>query len=183
MDNKIFYFSTTGKSFWTALTLANELTDCDIIAMKDYDTEKPIFAQKIGFVFPVYHGGIPDTVKHFLSEIKIDGNPYLFSIHTYNNNDGITSLQIREKMLSCDTPINAVFPLQMTQRNSHHSYTDIFGEKAILKMLQKTQIKIGKIAKIISSEKNYLKKSFKLFIKQKSTLKKRHHIKEKLIVR
>lgn len=183
MENKIFYFSVTGKSFWTALTLANELTNCDIIAMKDYDIDKPIFAQKIGFVFPVYYGGIPDTVKNFLSKIKIDGNPYLFSIHTYNNNDGITSLQIREKMISCEAPINAVFPLKMTQRNSQHSYTDIFGENAILEMLQKTQTKITKIAKIISQEKDYLKRSFNLFKRHKSLAKKQHHIKEKLIVR
>jgi putative NADPH-quinone reductase len=183
MDNKIFYFSATGKSFWAALTLANELTNCDIIAMKDYDTDKPIFAQKIGFVFPVYHGGIPDTVKRFLSEIKIDGCPYLFSIHTYNDNDGITSLQIREKMLSCDTPINAVFPLRMQQNNSRRSYTDIFGESAILKMLKKAQTKICKIAQIISCEENYLKNSFKLFRKHKHAIKKHLLVKEKLFTR
>ena len=74
MKNEIFYFSATGKSFWTALTLANELTNCDVTAMKDYDTDKPIRARKIGFVFPVYYGGLPDSVKHFLSEIKIENN-------------------------------------------------------------------------------------------------------------
>ena len=182
MKNKIFYFSATGKSFWTALTLANELTNCDVTAMKDYDTDKPIRARKIGFVFPVYYGGLPDSVKHFLSEIKIDGTPYLFSVHTYNNNDGITELQIREKMLACDTPINAVFPLKMEQRYSRHSYTNIFGNGAVLKMLQRTQTKIGKIAEIISCEKNHLKKSFRLS-KHKRLAKKHSQITEKIIVR
>ena len=183
MENKIFYFSVTGKSFWTALTLANELTNCDITAMKDYDTTEPIRAQKIGFVFPVYHGGIPDSVKRFLSEIKIDGTPYLFSVHTYNNNDGITELQIREKMLACDTLMNAVFPLKMTQRYCHSSYIDIFGESAVLKMLQKTQTKIGKIAEIISCEKNHLKRTFRLSTKHKRIAKKQNRVKEKLIIR
>lgn len=171
MENKIFYFSTTGKSFWTALTLANELTNCDIIAIKDYDIDKPVHAKRIGFIFPVFRGGLPEIIKYFLSELKIDGTPYIFSIHTYSNNDGITSLQIREKMLSCETPINAVFPLKMKECNSHYAYSNIFDENEISKMLLRTQRKISKAAKIISSEQNYLKNDFPLFAnhKRKST--------------
>lgn len=166
MENKIFYFSTTGKSFWAALTLANELTNCDVIAIKDYDTSKPIHAKKIGFIFPVFRGGLPTIVKHFLSELKIDGAPYIFSIHTYNNNDGVTSLQIREKMISYETPINAVFPLKM-KCGSHYSSSNTFSKSEISKMLLRTQKKISKVAKIISSEQNYLKNNFSLFTNRK----------------
>lgn len=164
MENKIFYFSTTGKSFWAALTLANKLTNCDIIAIKDYDTNEPIRAQKIGFIFPVFRGGLPNIIKHFLSELKIDGTPYIFSIYTYSYNEGIASLQIREKMLSCDTPINAVFPLKMKE---YHSYDDIFNENAILKMLLKAEKKLSQAAEIISAEQNHLKNNFTLFSKHK----------------
>ena len=167
MENKIFYFSNTGKSFWAALTLANELTNCDIIAIKDYDTNTPIRAQKIGFIFPVFRGGLPEIVKRFLSELKIDGTPYIFSIHTYNNNDGITSLQIREKMLSFESPINAVFPLKMRENYSHNVYANKFDENAVSKMLLKAQKKLLKAAKIISTEQNYLKNNFILFAKHK----------------
>lgn len=167
MENKIFYFSTTGKSFWAALALANELTNCDIIAIKDYDINKPIRAKKIGFVFPVFRGGLPNIVKHFLSELKIDGTPYIFSIYTYNNNNGITSLQIREKMISCETPINAIFPVKMKECGNHYSYSNIFGKSEISKMLLRTQKKILKAAKIICSEQNYLKNDFALFTKHK----------------
>lgn len=164
MENKIFYFSTTGKSFWAALTLANELTNCDIIAVNDYDTNEPVRAQKIGFIFPVFRGGLPNIIKRFLSELKIDGTPYIFSIYTYNYNEGITSLQIRERMLSCDAPINAVFPLKMKEPRS---YVDKSDKNEISKMLLKAQKKISRAAEIISAEQNHLRDNFSLFPKHK----------------
>ena len=65
MKKIIYYFSATGNSLTTAKLLAEELGNCEIIALaslKNQDEIK-IQADVIGFVFPIYYSDMPCLMR------------------------------------------------------------------------------------------------------------------------
>jgi ferredoxin len=97
MANIIFYFTGTGNSLRIAKTVSSKIDNCEIISMasnqgitinKEYNS--------IGFVYPVYFWGIPNSVKNFISSIAItkNENTYFYAIASYGGfaGNGITLL-------------------------------------------------------------------------------------------
>lgn len=81
----IFYFSGTGNSLDAALRMQGDeevinITDC--IWGKNFSfTLKE--DEKVGFVFPVYFGGVPSIVQTFMSKVKFNRIPvYLYALIT-----------------------------------------------------------------------------------------------------
>lgn len=77
---RIYCFTSTGNSLYVARSIArniggevfpinNNLEECD--------------DDVIGFIFPVYFWGLPTIVENFIRNLKIKGNPYIFSVATY----------------------------------------------------------------------------------------------------
>lgn len=81
--NVIFCFSGTGNSLHSAITIAEELRNTDIILMKEstkgYDASK---AECIGFVFPVYYWTMPQFIKEYIQTLSLNSNAYCFAIAT-----------------------------------------------------------------------------------------------------
>lgn len=83
MQKVIYYFSGTGNSMRAAYRVAAALGDTEIISMRCDPSEVPaVDADVIGFVFPVYHWTMPDTVIRFIKGLRINPNAYIFGIST-----------------------------------------------------------------------------------------------------
>jgi ferredoxin/flavodoxin len=84
MDNVIYFFSGTGNSFSFARDFADALGDTDLINIADLinNSEIEVDYERVGFVFPVYYGGVPVMVREFVRKIKLIDNPYLFAVIT-----------------------------------------------------------------------------------------------------
>jgi ferredoxin len=86
MENIVFYFSGTGNCLKVAKSIANELSNTEIVSMaklgkyvlkKQYDT--------IGFIYPTYFWGLPKRTIEFISNLNLGNNKgkYYYSITTY----------------------------------------------------------------------------------------------------
>ncbi|SHO52458.1 EFR1 family ferrodoxin [Anaerocolumna xylanovorans] len=83
--NIIFVFSGTGNSLWVAKEIAKELQNCEIVSM-GCNSEYLLSGEycRVGFVYPVYGGGLPLKVREFVSRLDFSKskNLYTFAVST-----------------------------------------------------------------------------------------------------
>ena len=81
---KIYYFSGTGNSLYTASKIAEAIGGAEILSVRckteDVSAEN---ADVIGFVCPVYEWDIPGTFKEFIKQLTVNPNAYIFMVTTY----------------------------------------------------------------------------------------------------
>lgn len=78
---KVFYFSATGNSMFTALSIdPNAESMVQVLKADSMLIEDDV----IGFVMPCYHGSIPTIVESFIEKHTFKA-PYVFAIMTYGN--------------------------------------------------------------------------------------------------
>lgn len=83
----ILYFTGTGNSLYVAKSIGGEcLSIPKLIKEGKYDFED----DKIGFVIPVYHGGVPKLVENFLTKVSLKSE-YIFAVITYGAFSGTAS--------------------------------------------------------------------------------------------
>lgn len=79
--NVIFCYSGTGNCLDMAKNIAKVLGDTDIVMMRRapavVDVED---AERVGFVFPCYAGGLPGEVERFVRSLKIAPEAYTFGV-------------------------------------------------------------------------------------------------------
>lgn len=95
----IYCFSATGNSLKTAQDIAAENPGCKIIPMQKF-SEQPIYSdsKKVGFIFPVYMGVLPEIVNRFLANFRADPDTYYFSIATYYKYKGIALSVLNDRL-------------------------------------------------------------------------------------
>jgi len=89
---KIFYFSGTGNSLWSAKRIEqiikekNPQENCELINMgvEDQKSEVVIEADAVVFVFPSYAYGLPLIVRRFAKKAEFK-TPYVASLVTYGS--------------------------------------------------------------------------------------------------
>ena len=80
--NVIFCYSGTGNCLDMAKNIAKSLGDTDIIMMRKYPVVTDVTgAERVGFIFPCYAGGLPGRVEHYLHDIKVSPDAYTFAIN------------------------------------------------------------------------------------------------------
>lgn len=81
--NIIFYFSGTGNSLKVAKDIAAAIEDCELILMGKSHKLSGAY-EKIGFVYPVYGGGMPGVVERFVKtlDLLINKNSFIFAVCT-----------------------------------------------------------------------------------------------------
>jgi len=85
LKNIIFYFTGTGNSLKVAKDIANKLPLCEVEPMAKHSGDlQRVQYEQIGFVFPVYGGGLPNTVREFIHKLDLSNNrnAYLFTVVT-----------------------------------------------------------------------------------------------------
>lgn len=79
--NVIFCFSGTGNCLDIAKNIAKGLGDTDIIMMrKAPETTNALNAERVGFVFPCYAGGLPGKVEEYVRRVAVGPDAYKFAV-------------------------------------------------------------------------------------------------------
>jgi len=84
---KIFYFSGTGNSLWTAKKIAQTIgAHCELINIGEEAQKREIIieADAVVFVFPSYAYGLPIIVRRFAKK-AVFKTPYMASLVTYGS--------------------------------------------------------------------------------------------------
>lgn len=84
MKKVIFYYSGTGNSLRTAMTIAKALGGAVLYSARNNPQNVSARdADVIGFVCPVYEWDIPGVYKSFIEGLDINPNAYIFMVATY----------------------------------------------------------------------------------------------------
>ncbi len=76
---KILYFTSTGNSLYVAKNIVSECYSIPkLIKEEQFNFED----DKIGIVFPTYHGGVPKIIEEFLNKVSFKSD-YIFGVITY----------------------------------------------------------------------------------------------------
>ena len=79
--NVIFCYSGTGNCLDMAKNIAKRLGDTDIVMMRRQPAVTDVTgAERVGFIFPCYGGGLPGDVEFFVRQVKISPNAYTFGV-------------------------------------------------------------------------------------------------------
>lgn len=113
MNNRIYFFTGTGNSLKVAQDIAAAIPECEIMAIcKGMDLTPPTGYERIGFVYPVYFGGLPDMVANFIKNAHFtkDSAKYYFAVATPGGFAGNPIYQAKslfaEKGLSLNYGVN-----------------------------------------------------------------------------
>lgn len=81
----IFYFTGTGNSLYAAKRIQAEgerlISIAEAIRLHQYEYQVPR-GETVGFVFPVYFYTVPQIIKDFVAELRLDGAEYVYAIIT-----------------------------------------------------------------------------------------------------
>jgi flavodoxin/NAD-dependent dihydropyrimidine dehydrogenase PreA subunit len=93
--NIIFYFSGTGNSLKVAKDIAAAIEDCELISMGKSHKLSGTY-ERIGFVYPVYGGGMPGVVERFVKVLDLlaNKNSFIFAVCTSGSGSagGLTNI-------------------------------------------------------------------------------------------
>lgn len=160
---RIFYFTGTGNSLWTAKEIA-KVFDAELTAIQNYD-KKEVCDEVIGIVFPIYMGDAPWYVKKFLLNLKGSAK-YVFAVSTFNGSDKITPINIDKALCKNGMKLsyyqNIVMPGNCIQSSKAENEKRLINASAQIKSIindiknQKTNyISAGQLP-----EKDYVESSY-----------------------
>ena len=115
MLTEIYYFSGTGNSLAIARDLSARLKAVliPIAAVLSEDTI-PIDPDVAGFVFPVYHSGLPFILREFIEKTRFHGDPYVFCVCTYGaSGPGAAVRYLRASMRPHGGTLSAGYAVKM----------------------------------------------------------------------
>lgn len=114
----IFYFSATGNCGHVAERIS-EATGARTVAIDrclaenrtHFDVEA---TDAVGFVFPVYFGGMPHLVHQFLTALTLSHAPsYIYGVATYGSMIGAPFRQLRQRLGERGLRLDASFAVRM----------------------------------------------------------------------
>ena len=115
----VFYFSATGNCRYAAKKIAARCGDrtesiADALRKRrfHFSLEK---GEQLGFVTPVYFGGIPDAVRRFVREMELDfpGRLYTWHVVTYGTVNGRANRMLADELKKHRIDVNAFFDVRM----------------------------------------------------------------------
>lgn len=88
--NLIYCYSGTGNCLDIAKNIAKKLGDTDIIMMRSEPAvTQARKAERVGFVFPCYAGGLPGDVERYVRNVVTSCDTYKFAVCCYAGYPGI----------------------------------------------------------------------------------------------
>lgn len=88
--NYIFCFSGSGNCLDIAKNIAAVLGDTDIVMMRSAPEITDVrHAERVGFVFPCYAGGLPGKVEEYIKRVALGADTYRFGVCSYAGYPGI----------------------------------------------------------------------------------------------
>ena len=143
--NVIFCFSGTGNCLDIAKNIARGLGDTDIVMMRRAPAVRDVHeAERVGFVFPCYAGGLPGGVEESFRAVKIAPGTYTFGVTSCSAYPGI-GLSV----------LNSIHPLDFWSVVTHHcSCIWLFPHELMMPMLnvEKAQERSERLAALIGAQ-------------------------------
>ena len=102
----IYYFSATGNSLKVAMDIASNYEKSELVKINYEAVSIHPESEVVGFVFPVYMGGVPDIIQQFLHKFPFRQKVYYFAIGTYYTYKGITLSAVNKIFADRDAVLN-----------------------------------------------------------------------------
>jgi len=112
LKNKIFYFTGTGNSLMVARAIGKALGNTEVSSVTKIQEEQGIY-DIVGFVFPVYWGGLPQRLLSSITHLKNIRADYIFAIETHAGGPGRALPQLKEELQKIGLDLSAGFLLRM----------------------------------------------------------------------
>lgn len=113
----IFYFSGTGNSEYAAKKLLNNGEQLISMANAGWDgayTYAVDDDESVGFVFPVYFYGIPDTVRSFVKQVRFSTKPaYVYAVITCGGSIAGAGDLLKKYLAEGGTVLRGVYSVKM----------------------------------------------------------------------
>ena len=143
----VFYFTATGNS----LFVARQFSDNPLSIPQELKKGKQTYeADEIGFVFPDYASGAPVIVQEFLAKNTFKA-PYLFSIITYGNANGIVAEWVRDYAKEKGVNFNYINTILMVD-----NYLPVFDMNEQMKIDKHVDENLAKLLEDVGAQKNYV---------------------------
>jgi len=116
LNTEIYYFTGTGNSLSAAKHLADNIDGQNSVLpmVASMNSGKVICSASVtGFVFPLYHGGLPEIVERFLMGLVFSESQYIFTVITRGGSKGRAITDIRRILRRKGRDLNAAFYLTM----------------------------------------------------------------------
>ena len=147
METKLFFYTGTGNSFWTAKKLSLLLHDAETVSMALNLSGRIIAdAEKIGFVFPVHIWGIPAPVIDFLNRLDMDPEKYYFAVAVNAGQVAATLIQLEKLLQQKHVKLSLGFSVCLPS-----NYIPWEGAETSAKQQKKFSATLDKINRIASS--------------------------------
>lgn len=150
----IFYFTGTGNSLFVAEKIAKEQGDQPVSIAKELDRKYSVLEYEfsendlLGFVFPVYAWGPPEIVLDFISRMRINGRPYVFSVSTCGDDEGRTAKILQKSLNRKGICLDSAFTLIMP--NNYIIGFDVDEKEVETDKLKRAEKRLDSINLIIS---------------------------------
>jgi ferredoxin/flavodoxin len=96
MENIIFFFSGTGNSLALAQEISINLDNTELHNMSGaFDGDLKTY-ERIGFIFPVYFGGVPPMVREFIEGLRLGTSMYIFGVITRGGMSGAATDELAD---------------------------------------------------------------------------------------
>ena len=100
--NLIYCYSGSGNCLDIARNIAKKLGDTDIVMMRTApaitDARE---AERVGFVFPCYAGGLPGKVEEYVRNVAVGRSAYKFAVCSYAGYPGV-GLSVIDSIVGLD---------------------------------------------------------------------------------
>ncbi|MCR5138369.1 MAG: EFR1 family ferrodoxin [Oscillospiraceae bacterium] len=88
--NLIYCYSGSGNCLDIAKNIAKVLGDTDIVMMRSFPAVTDARnAERVGFVFPCYAGGLPGNVEQYVKTVTMGPDTYRFGVVSYSGYPGV----------------------------------------------------------------------------------------------
>lgn len=150
--NIIYYYTGTGNTYYIAKQIADGIGDYELINISNALEAESVEAERIGFVFPVYYGGLPRIAHEFMSKLRIKGEPYLFSVVTAGGATGVIHNQVDDYLKKKSKTLGSGFSLIMP--DNYVIMYDAPEETAAMELIEKAKKKTAYLAELILEKKS-----------------------------
>lgn len=155
---KIYYFTGTGNSLYTAKEISKKLNDNKIVSMLDGDD---VADSSTVIITPLYHYSLPPIVSDFLLKLELKECDYLSLIVTAEFANGNAIEECQKIVDKKGIILNSAYYIKMP--TNYLLSSKMLDDKKISKNLISSKKKILKICNDIKQRNNHIFKESKLY--------------------
>lgn len=153
----IFYFTGTGNSEYAAKRLLKkdeQLISITKATWNEAYTYEPAEDETVGFVFPVYFYGLPDTVRSFVKKVRFATKPaHVYAVITCGGSIAGAGDLLGKFLAEGGTTLNAVYSVKMP--DNYVLMYDVTTEEEEKPILAAADERLDKIRKFVRRHREY----------------------------